>query len=97
MSKKEHTVTVTLDPEMWNRFVKVKEDLGMKRNANILRYLISAEYHKITKSGRTPIPFTEEDQNRIAEWAEKLGVTPQQFVEDALRHFFKEKGIRLPT
>jgi hypothetical protein len=44
MSEKEHTLRVTLDPEMWSRFVKVKEALGARWNSNVLRYLISLEY-----------------------------------------------------
>jgi len=97
MGEKEHTLTVTLDPEMWNRFVKIKEGLGMKWNASVLRYLISAEYHRATKSGRTPIPFNEQDLKKVEEWAEKLGVTPQQFVEEALTMYLKEHGIELKS
>lgn len=89
MSKEKHDIQTTLNPAAYKHFLKVKEDLGLEHNTNVLKYLIEKEYLRITKSQLVPIPFNKEDFNQIAEWAKKCGQTPQQFVNDALTNLVK--------
>ena len=92
MSEKEHTVTVTLDPEMWKRFLKVKEASGMIHNTNVLKWLITNEYERVMKTGRVVIPFNKQDMRQLRIWAAEFGVTVEDFMEQAVKKYM-EKGV----
>jgi len=47
MSDKERVVQATLTPSGYEKFLKVKQSLGVKFNSNVMRLLIVNEYQKL--------------------------------------------------
>ena len=52
MSEKEHTIQATLTPSHYEKFLKLKQDLGVKFNATVMCLLIANEYQRLVDSGR---------------------------------------------
>lgn len=89
---KEHTVTTTLDSELYMSFLKVKEASGMIHNTNVLKWLITNEYERVMKTRRVVIPFNEQDMRQLRIWAAKLGVTVEDFMELATKEYMTKKA-----
>lgn len=99
MSEKEQTfnINITLDGELAKKFKKIKEDLGFKWNTNVVRYLVAVRYEKVFGSGRYLVPFTEKEVNALQKVSQKVGMTPQQIVEEAVREYIEERGYKVPA
>jgi len=52
MSDKVRVVQATLTPSGYEKFLKVKQSLGVKFNSTVICLLIVNEYQKLVESGR---------------------------------------------
>jgi len=51
MREREHEVSTTLNPELYRKFLAVKECVGVKWNANVLRMIVARAYRKLILEG----------------------------------------------
>ena len=51
MSEKRHKVEVSLEPELYEKFLKLKKELWFITNSDLLRAIITTTYRRVVEKG----------------------------------------------
>jgi hypothetical protein len=87
--RKMQPIKTTLNEPAYQKFLQLKEYSGFQYDADVLRWLILNQHEHILGTGRYVIPFSEKDMKQLEEWAKKVGMEPQEFVEKAVQEFLE--------
>jgi len=86
----------TLDEKMTERFMVVKENIGMKSDKNVLAFLITEAYEKIQDTKYQKLFISNEVYGMAEKEAEVKGVTVDIFVTELVEEQLKKakEGVK---